>query len=105
DIGKVLALLRSECQEATPGTWPHWRAWRLYAIAYVTACCGMRKNEVLRLRREDIDLAERMIWIRARKGNQLKTESSEQPVPIPDALATVLSEWLTTVLDAQLVPE
>jgi integrase len=103
-IGSVLALLRKECEDATPGTWPHWRAWRLFAIASIAVYTGARKQEVMKLRREDLDLERRMIWIRSRRGALLKTENSEQPVPMPDVLAAVLAQWLET-LDTPLVPE
>lgn len=91
-IARVLAKMKSEIQRKRG--WSQWRARRLYALASTVAYTGLRKNEALYLRVEDIDLEARMIFVRSRRGNRLKTEKSAQPVPIPDALMPVLADWL-----------
>ncbi len=74
--------------------WSAWRARRLYALAATVAYTGLRAKEATFLRVEDIDLAERMLFVRPRVGHRLKTERSAQPVPIPEALVAILAEWL-----------
>ena len=92
DLKRVLDLLAREVLERED--WPQWRARRLYALTALFCFTGLRLNEGLHLRIEDIDLEARMIAIVPRVGNRLKTELSAQPVPIPDALATILANWL-----------
>jgi integrase len=94
DISRVLDLAKKDIALKVPGSWSQWRARRLHALVAITAYCGLRRNEVLHLRTEDIDLQGRMLLVRPRSGNRLKTEASAQPVPMPDALASILSEWL-----------
>ena len=94
DIGRVLELMRQDTVTKMPGSWSAWRARRLYALACTVAYTGMRKNEALRLRLEDLDIPNRMIIVVAREGNRLKTVSSAAPVPIPDRLAEILAAWL-----------
>ena len=57
------------------------------------AYTGMRKREALNLRVEDIDIPGQVINIVCRSTNALKTESS-QPIPMVEALASALAEWL-----------
>ena len=100
EIRSVLDLMHHDI-EATEG-WARWRARRLYALTATVAYCGLRRNEALFLHAVDIDLADRVINLtdRGRSGGQrLKTASSEAPVPIPDALAEILSDWLKHRLD------
>jgi len=92
EIAGVLTLMRADA-DGKRG-WTQWRARRLYALAATVAYTGLRKNEAIHLRVEDIDLTERMLLILPRVGNRLKTEASAQPVPIPDALLPILTEWL-----------
>lgn len=93
-IGRVLDLARADVARLPDGSWDQWRARRLLAIASVVAYTGLRKREALFLRVEDLDLAGRIIALTPRSDNRLKTEASAQPIPMPEALAGVLAEWL-----------
>ena len=92
EIARVLDLMRRDIGRKKG--WARWRSWRLYALASTVAFTGMRKMEALHLKAEDIALEDRMILIVAREDNALKTEASAQPVPMPEALAQVLAQWL-----------
>jgi integrase len=92
DVARCLALARSEVSGKTG--WPRWKAHRTYVALALVAYTGLRKMEALRLRVEDVDLPGRVLWVRARAGAHLKTESSEAPVPLPDELVNIISEWL-----------
>lgn len=94
DIARVIDLAREDVSRKLPGSWSQWRARRLLALVSVVAYTGLRRNEALHLRTEDIDLHGRMLLILPRAGSRLKTEGSAQPVPIPDALGHVLAEWI-----------
>lgn len=93
-IAKVLRHLRDQA-----GTW---KGGRLYALASVYAYTGLRRNEALLLRVEDVDLVERIVNVSGR--SRLKTEGSAAPVPIPPALAIVLAEWIARVDSPWLFP-
>lgn len=72
-----------------------WRSWvdhRLYALASIVAYTGLRRNEALYLRVEDVRLSERFLVVSGRR--RLKTESSAAPVPIPPELWPILGVWL-----------
>lgn len=100
EIRRVLDLMRADC-ESTKG-WAQWRARRLYALTATVSYTGLRRNEALYLHAVDIDLADRIIHVtdRGRDGGlRLKTTASEAPVPIPDALAPILTDWLSHRLD------
>jgi integrase len=92
DIRRVLDLL--EIEAARSEGWPQWRAYRLLALVSTFAYTGLRRNEGLLLRVDEVDLDHRMILLVDRKGRRLKTEGSGQPVPIPDALAPILADWI-----------
>ena len=96
ELARLLELARREIGEVEQ--WAQWRARRLYALAGTLAFTGLRKNEALHLRTEDIDLKARMLLVLARRGHRLKTEASAAPVPIPDALAVILEEWQTHII-------
>lgn len=98
EIARVLALLAADVTDRFG--WAQWRARRLQALAAVFIFTGVRRDEGLYLCVEDLDLEGRMIAIRPRVGNRLKTEASAAPVPIPDTLAVVLNDWMTHRLDA-----
>lgn len=91
EIARVLNLMRGEIERKRG--WAQWRARRLHALAATVAYTGLRRTEALYLRVEDIDLEARMLLIHPGR-HRLKTEDSAQPVPIPDALLPILSEWL-----------
>jgi len=101
EIRRVLDLMRHDI-ETTQG-WAQWRSRRLYALTATVAYCGLRRNEALYLHAADIDLAGKVINLtdRGRAGGQrLKTAASEAPVPIPEALKPILSDWFDHRLDA-----
>jgi integrase len=91
EIARVLARMKAEI--GRKAGWAQWRARRLYALAATVAYTGLRRNEALYLRVEDIDFEARLLLIHPGR-HRLKTEDSAQPVPIPDALVPVLAEWL-----------
>ncbi|MEJ7636467.1 MAG: site-specific integrase [Singulisphaera sp.] len=92
EIARVLALM--EADAAGRRGWARWRALRLQALASTVAYTGIRRSEALYLLTTDIDLDARLLLIVARGRSRLKTEASAQPVPMPDALAAILSAWL-----------
>ncbi len=94
DIGRALELARRDTITKAPGSWSQWRARRLYALVSVVAYTGLRKQEALRLRVEDVDIEGRIIDVVSRQGSELKTGASAAPVPMPDALAEILAEWM-----------
>ncbi len=73
-----------------------WIDRRIYTLAAVALYCGLRRNELLCLRRDQIDLQLGIIWIEPHPeiAEELKTEDSEQPVPIPPELIPELAAWL-----------
>jgi integrase len=72
-----------------------WRSARLNALVALVCYTGVRKMEALLLRREDINLDERVIYLVDRAGkNPLKTVAAAAPIPMPEALAPVLEKWL-----------
>jgi integrase len=77
-----------------------YRARRLLALVATFLYTGMRRDEVLWLQVQDVDLADRVILIVDRAENRLKTEDSAQPVPIVDRLLPYLVEWLAHKDDA-----
>lgn len=92
DIRRVLELLRSEVLDREG--WSRWRARRLYALAATVAYTGLRRDEALFLRVEDVDIPGRMIFVVDRASRRLKTEGSAAPVPMPEALVPILESWM-----------
>jgi integrase len=92
DIARVLALAAKEFERKRG--WAKWRAQRLMMMTSIAAYTGMRRNEVLHLRVEDVDLQTRIIRIVSRSANRLKTIDSAQPVPIPEAIVELLRAWI-----------
>jgi integrase len=70
-----------------------WEAGRLQALVYTLAFTGLRKGEVLHLQRSDIDLAGRILSVRAKAGWHPKTAGSTASLPIAPPLAAILSGW------------
>lgn len=95
-IAKVLIHLRTRA-----GTW---KGGRLYTLACLYAYAGLRRNEALRLRVEEVDLEARILYVRPSEREKLKTEASAAPVPIPPALAIVLADWFTRVGSEWVIP-
>jgi integrase len=85
ELGRLLGHL-----EARHGL--SWRDHRLYALAMLLAHTGLRAQEALRLRVEDLDLGTGILSIVAR--SPLKTEASEAEIPIPPAIAPALARWV-----------
>lgn len=85
DVRRVLELLASRAED--------WKQHRLLALVSTTACTGLRKQEVLRLRTEDVDLDRRLIAV-VERGRRLKTIKSAGEVPICPELKEVLEGWL-----------
>jgi integrase len=90
-----------------------WHAHRVRALFFVAAYTGMRKMEILRLRREDVDLENNIIYVVDRAGEThgdftdrdgLKTGGSEAPIGMPDRLSAVLEEWLSASLSDWVFP-
>jgi integrase len=95
EIDRVLTLLSQDVAKRRGGrTKAEWRARRLQALIAIAAYTGMRKTEILYLTVPDIDLDGRLILLAARGKARLKTEAAAQPIPIPEGLAVILSDWL-----------
>ena len=71
-----------------------WRSRRLYATVATAAYTGLRRNELLFLRLEDIDLLEQIIRVVPLPSRQLKTPESARAVPIAPELAAILADWM-----------
>lgn len=89
EIGAVLA--RADL-EAVRG----WRQRRLRALVYAYAFLGLRREEGIHLRVEDVDLVGRVVTLRAHPEDDWtpKTLSSEAPLPMAPALWGILGGWL-----------
>lgn len=98
EIADVLELLRLDV--AACRGWRRWRARRLHALVATFAYSGMRKQEVLHLRAEDLDFDRGLILIEERDDFRPKTEDSAQPVPMAPDLAAILKSWLSHVEDS-----
>ena len=101
EIRRALTLMAQDV--STTAGWSQWRARRLYALTATVAYTGLRGvSEAQFLHAADIHLKERFIGLTDRGrdgGHRLKTDGSEQPVPIPDALVPILMDWLEHRLD------
>jgi integrase len=93
-VEEIRRLLRHLRSRADSGSWPEWR---LYALVSLLAYCGLRRDEALFLRVEDLDLRAGIIWLAPHHRRELKTDDSEAPVPIPPELAPILEAWLPLV--------
>jgi len=94
ELLRMHAVLSADV-ERTKG-WRRWRARRLMVAFSLVALAGLRRNEMLLLHAEDVDLEARVIRLtpRAALGKGLKTEESAKPVGMPLALVEVLRPWL-----------
>lgn len=88
---RLLEVLASDV--ATRRGWALWRARRLRLAVGIALHCGLRRNELLRLQVQDVDLPGRLIHVKPH-GKTLKTARSEDVVPIPEALAPPIDDWL-----------
>lgn len=99
EIGRLLELLRGDI--ATRKGWALWKSRRLHVVACIGLYCGLRRDELLRLEVADIDLEARLIRLRPHgPTGRFKTDGSEQPVPIAEALVQIIRDWLCHRLDA-----
>jgi integrase len=98
---EILRLLDLLDLEASAGDW---RARRLRALVYCYAYLGLRKNEALRLRVEDIDLELRTLRIKSRRGGRLKTRSSRAILAISEELHQVLAPWVAECASPWVFP-
>lgn len=97
ELARVLELAARDVLRKTG--WAQWRARRLHALVATVAYTGIRKNEALHLRVEDVDFESCLLLLVARRDGLLKTDAAAQPVPMPDALAEVLAGWLPHVAE------
>lgn len=74
-----------------------WKCRRLYALTAVVAYTGLRRDEALWLRRQDLHLADGWIEVEPHHRRRLKTLDSGQPVPAPPELVPILEAWLPEV--------
>jgi integrase len=102
EIARVLELARRTI-DRKQRPWSRWRAHRTYALVSVFAYSGLRRNEGLYLRTEDLDFAGRMILVHPGR-HRLKTEGSAAPVPMAEELAAILLGWLPQLSVAGLPP-
>lgn len=79
--------------------WAQWRFRRDLAVAAIIAYTGMRKNECLAMHVSDVDMGNRILWVRPHS-RALKTRASEAPLPIAPALVPILESWLANRLAA-----
>lgn len=96
EIARVLEHLR---KGATT-----WRGSRLLALFATVAYTGLRRDEALYLRVEDVDLDRRVIQVVDIPERRLKTEESKGAVPIPRELRPILAGWLPRTGSPWLFP-
>jgi integrase len=82
-IGKVLGSLLARSADSP-------EAGRLHAWAWLLAHTGLRRDEALFLRVEDLDLAGATVTVRRR----LKRPTTARTIPLPPGLPAVLAGWL-----------
>ena len=99
-VRRVLDLMARDVSE-TQG-WAQWRSRRLLALTSTVALAGLRASEAQYLHVVDLDLKARSIALvdRGRSGGlRLKTEASAGAVPTPEALISILRDWLDHRMD------
>ena len=94
DLARVLEHLRAGADT--------WDGHRLLVAFALGGCAGLRRDELLRLRWEDIDLAAGILGVVPRR--RLKTEGSERFVPICRELALILRGWRWRAQSPWVVP-
>ncbi len=71
-----------------------WKSRRDYALGATLSLTGLRRDEALHLRLDQVGLAGRVIRVRPTSEDPLKTLESARDVPIADELAEVLRGWI-----------
>lgn len=71
-----------------------WACRRLESAVAIALYCGLRRDELLFLRIQDVDLVEGIIEIVPVEERGLKTPGSAQPVGIPPELAPILAAFV-----------
>ena len=66
----------------------------VYVWAMLQGLCGLRMLEAAYLREEDIDFVNRTITITENSAHKPKTNSSYRKIPICDAVAGALKDWI-----------
>lgn len=84
DIARVLEHLGGSARS--------WKGCRLHALGATVAYTGLRRDEVLTLMVEDVNLAVGLLSVSDRQ--RRKTEESAAAVPIPPELGEILKSWL-----------
>jgi integrase len=85
---QVVALLdQSDCEAID------WEGKRLRALLYFEAFTGVRIKEALYLEWQEIDFDTGVAHVNHKVEHGLKTEDSQAPVGLPDALLAVLRKW------------
>jgi integrase len=86
EICRLLADLHDRQRDGS------WEDRRICALTWTVALTGLRRNEALYAQLVDVDLGESpAITVDPRR--RLKTAASARTVPLPDALAEVLTQW------------
>jgi len=73
-----------------------WEGRRIYALFALILLTGIRLNEALYAKVDDLDLKARILRVPEREV-RLKTYGSDRHVPLPEVLGHVLREWLPHV--------
>jgi len=84
DVSRVLEYLGKRTMD--------WEGHRLYALAASVAYTGLRRDEALTLRLDDLNLPASLLIVSDR--HRRKTEKSAAVVPIPPELGVILGDWL-----------
>lgn len=80
-----------------------WQGQRLNALVVLVAHTGLRRDEALGARVEDVDFQRGLFWVRSHRG-VLKTIGSAAPVPLPPEAVRVLRRWVARCGSEWLFP-
>jgi integrase len=89
---QITAMLKQADKEVNDEP-DNWQRHRLRALVYTAAYTGARIGEIVHFEWEEIDWDMGVAWVRFKIEHDLKTESSQAPVGLPDALLPVLKDW------------
>jgi integrase len=93
EVSRLLARLRVQATD--------WEGRRLHALTSLIVFTGLRRDEALYSHVEDLRLdATPRTFSVVERSRRLKTLASARTVPVHDAAAAVLSEWIPHALDA-----